>query len=77
MSCSTLMKSLKEMTIMAILNLGQKTEKMLEDTNTPEEIKSKGFAANFYEAWLKENPESSLSKTKLCILYTKLDIAWR
>ena len=50
---------------------------MLEDTNTPEEIKSKGFAANFYEVWLKENPESSLSKTKLCILYTKLDIAWR
>ena len=61
----------------AILNLGQKTEKMIEDPDTPIEMKEKGFAANFCEAWLKEHPESSLSKSKLCMIYTKLDIAWR
>ena len=60
-----------------LLNLGQKTEKMLVDHNTPEEMKEKGFAAIFHEAWLKEHPESSLSKSKLCMIYTKLDIAWR
>ena len=57
-----------------VLNLGQKVEKMLEDPNTPKETKEKGFAANFHEEWLKQHPESSLSKSKLNYHYLKLQI---
>ena len=56
-----------------LLKLGQKLEKILEDKNTPQETKEKGFAANLHEEWLKQHPESSLKKSKLCTIYMKLE----
>ena len=55
------------------LNLGQKVEKMLEDSNTPTEMKAKGFATILHEEWLKQHPESSLTKSKLNWAYIKVE----
>ena len=52
--------------------IGRKVEQMLQDPETPNELKLRGFANVLHEEWEKEHPDSNESNRSLNMMYSRL-----
>lgn len=55
-----------------LITIGRKVEQMLQNPETPNELKLKGFANVLLEEWSKECPNSSESSRSLNMMYSRL-----
>ena len=55
-----------------LLSVGRKVEQMLQNPETPNELKLQGFANVLHEEWRKDHPDSSESSRSLNMMYSRL-----
>ena len=55
-----------------LLEIGRKVEQMLQNPQTPNELKLKGFANVLHEEWAKEHPASTETSRSLNMMYSRL-----
>ena len=54
------------------MTIGRRVEQMLQNPETPNELKLKGFANVLLEEWNKEHPQSIESSRSLNMMYSRL-----
>lgn len=54
------------------MEIGRRVEQMLQNSETPNELKLKGFANVLHEEWMKENINSPESSRSLNMMYSRL-----
>ena len=55
-----------------LLEIGRKVEQMLQNSQTPNELKLKGFANVLHEEWTKAHPGSTETSRSLNMMYSRL-----
>ena len=55
-----------------LLEIGRKVEQMLQNPQTPNELKLKGFANVLHEEWSKEHPSSTETSRSLNMMYSRI-----